>query len=133
MASLPQSLSKAASGADPSARFQSLSGPSVSPADLALPLPVLKAQAHLALDQAQTQIQRERNALPARDPLRRLPELLRNAISCLALTCGFAIFAGTRVSEHSLADACQGSQAPIPPVHIGGARNPIMVLVVLGA
>jgi len=51
-----------------------------------LPLPVLKAKAALALDQAQAQIQRERNVLPASDQLRLLPELLRSAISSLALT-----------------------------------------------
>jgi hypothetical protein len=50
-----------------------------------LPLPVLKAKAALALDQAQAQIQRERNVLPASDQLRLLPELLRSAISSLAL------------------------------------------------
>jgi hypothetical protein len=51
-----------------------------------LPLPVLKAKAALALDQAQAQIQRERNVLPASDQMRLLPELLRSAISSLALT-----------------------------------------------
>jgi hypothetical protein len=50
-----------------------------------LPLPVLKAKAALALDQAQAQIQRERNVLPASDQMRLLPELLRSAISSLAL------------------------------------------------
>ncbi len=79
----------------------------MSPPDLALPLPVLKAQATLALDQAQ--IQRERNALPASDPLRRLPELLRNTVSCLALAFGFAIFARGRDSELSLLDSWQVS------------------------
>ena len=50
-----------------------------------LPLPVLKAKAALALDQAQAQIQRERNVLPASDQMLLLPELLRSAISSLAL------------------------------------------------
>ena len=31
--------------------------------------------------------------LPSTDPLRLLPELLRSAIACLAIACGFAIFA----------------------------------------
>lgn len=106
---LRQAARQAASGADLSARFQALSGPGVSPADLALPLPVLKAQAALALDQAQAQIKRERNALPASDPLRLLPELLRNAVSCLALACGFAIFARGRDSELSLLESWQVS------------------------
>jgi len=106
---LRQAARQAASGADLSARFQALSGPTISPAELALPLPVLKAQAALALDQAQAQIKRERNALPAGDPLRLLPELLRNAFSCLALAFGFAIFARGRDSELSLVDFWQDS------------------------
>ncbi|MFM9105022.1 MAG: hypothetical protein ACKOPS_28380, partial [Cyanobium sp.] len=95
------------SGADLSARFQALSGPSISPAELSLPLPVLKAQAALALDQAQAQIQRQRSALPASDPLRLLPELLRNTVSCLALACGFAIFARAKDSKLSMLESWQ--------------------------
>ena len=106
---LRQAARQAASGTDLSARFQALSGPSISPAELSLPLPVLKAQAALALDQAQAQLQRQRSALPASDPLRLLPELLRNAVSCLALACGFAIFARARDSELSLVDFWQDS------------------------
>ncbi|MFM9104760.1 MAG: hypothetical protein ACKOPS_27020 [Cyanobium sp.] len=106
---LRQAARQASSGADLSARFQALSGPGVSPADLALPLPVLKAQATLALDQAQAQLQRQRSALPASDPLRLLPELLRNAVSCLALACGFAIFPRAKGSELSMLESWQVS------------------------
>lgn len=109
LASLQLAARQAASGADLSARFQALSGPGVSPAELALPLPVLKAQAALALDQAQIQRQRQRSALPASDPLRLLPELLRNAFSCLALACGFAIFARAKGSELSMLESWQAS------------------------
>ena len=109
MQQLRQAARQASSGADLSGRFQALSGPSVSPADLALPLPVLKAQAALALDQAQAQIQRQRSALPTSHPLRLLPELLRNAVSCLALAFGFAIFARAKGSEVSMLESWQVS------------------------
>ncbi len=108
---LRQAARQASSSADLSARFQALSGPTISPAELALPLPVLKAQSSLALDQAQAQIQRQRSALPASNPLRLLPELLRNALSCLALAFGFAIFARVKDSDLSLVDAWQNSLA----------------------
>lgn len=108
---LRQAARQASSSADLSARFQALSGPTISPAELALPLPVLKAQANLALDQAQAQLQRQRNSLPASNPLRLLPELLHNAVSCLALAFGFAIFARAKDSDLSLVDAWQNSLA----------------------
>jgi hypothetical protein len=107
LAGLHQAVAQAASNADLAARFQALSGPTISPAELALPLPVLKAQSSLALDQAQAQLQRQRNALPASNPLRLLPELLRNALSCLALAFGFAIFARAKDSDLSLLDSWQ--------------------------
>lgn len=105
LAALRQAVAQAASPADLGARFQKLSGPSLAPADLAMPLPLLKAQASAALDQAQGQIARERAALPARDPLRLLPEQLRSAAACLAIACGFAIFARRPDDELSLLDA----------------------------
>ncbi|MCS5697934.1 HpsJ family protein [Cyanobium sp. FGCU-52] len=105
--SLRRAVTQSSSSADLSSRFQSLSGPTISPAELALPLPVLKAQSSLALDQAQAQLQRQRNALPASNPLRLLPELLRNALSCLALAFGFAIFARAKNSDLSLLDSWQ--------------------------
>jgi hypothetical protein len=104
---LRQAARQANSSADLSASFQALSGPTISPAELALPLPLLKAQSSLALDQAQAQLQRQRNALPASNPLRLLPELLRNALSCLALAFGFAIFARAKDSDLSLLDSWQ--------------------------
>lgn len=107
LAGLRQAVAQAASNADLGARFQALNGPGLSPADLALPLPVLKAQATLALDQAQAQLARQRDALPAADPWRRLPELLRSAGACLALAGGFAIFARRSEEERSLLEGLQ--------------------------
>lgn len=107
LAGLRQAVAQATSNTDLAARFQALSGPSLSPADLALPLPVLKAQAALALDQAQAQLARQRDALPTSDPWRRLPELLRSAGACLALAGGFAIFARRSEEELSLLEGLQ--------------------------
>lgn len=86
-------LGQATSSADLSQRLQRLNGPALSPADLTLPLPVLKAQVTNVFNQAQSQINLERSALPSADPLRLLPLLLRGSAACLALTFGFAIFA----------------------------------------
>lgn len=86
-------LSQASSSADLNQRLQRLQAPPLSPADLTLPLPVLKAQVTNAFDQAQSQINRERSALPPADPLLLLPLLLRGSVACLALAFGFAIFA----------------------------------------
>jgi hypothetical protein len=107
LAGLRQAVAQATSNTDLADRFQALSGPSLSPADLALPLPVLKAQAALALDQAQAQLTRQRDALPTSDPWRRLPELLRSAGACLALAGGFAIFARRPDGELSLLGGLQ--------------------------
>ena len=109
LAGLHLAVAQAASKADLKSRFQALNGPAVSPADLELPLPQLKAQATMALDQAQAQFARQRAALPATDPLRLLPEQLRNTGACLALACGFAIFARHRGSELSLLEEGQRS------------------------
>ncbi|MEB3332616.1 MAG: type II toxin-antitoxin system VapC family toxin [Synechococcaceae cyanobacterium] len=94
LAGLRQAVAQAASNADLSARFQALSGPTLAPAAL-------------ALDQAQAQLARQREALPATDPWRRLPELLRSAGACLALAGGFAIFARRSEEELSLLQGLQ--------------------------
>jgi hypothetical protein len=107
LAALRQAVAQAGSNTDLGARFQALSGPALAPADLALPLPVLKAQAALALDQAQAQLARQRAALPATDPLRQLPELLRSAGAWLALAGGFAIFARRSEEELSLLEGLE--------------------------
>ena len=80
----------AASNADLNLQLQKLSGPVLGPADIAQPLPLLKAQVGAVLDQAALQISREREASQPRTPLLLLPELLRNALASLALALGFA-------------------------------------------
>ena len=60
------------------------------------------------LDQAQLQIARERQAAPPADPWRLLPELLRNALTSLALALGFAALARRPGSARSLLQEWQG-------------------------
>jgi hypothetical protein len=80
-----------ASGNDSlNSRLQDLNGPVLSPSDLAQPLPRLKAQVSVVLDQAALQIRRERDSNPSHPSLALLPELLRFAITSLALAVGFA-------------------------------------------
>ncbi|MEB3168366.1 MAG: hypothetical protein VKK97_06485 [Synechococcaceae cyanobacterium] len=116
LAALRQAVAEAASPADLGARFQKLSGPSLSPTDLALPLPLLKAQAQVA---------RERAALPAMDPLRLLPEQLRSAAACLAIACGFAVFARRPEEELSLLDgiAARLSRLKFSRINRGRGQN----------
>jgi hypothetical protein len=87
---LRQAVADAASNADLNQQLQKLRGPVRGPADIAQPLPLLKAQVAAVLDQAALQITREREASQPRTPLRLLPELLRNALASLALALGFA-------------------------------------------
>jgi hypothetical protein len=83
----------AASNADLNQQLQKLQGPVLGPADIAQPLPLLKAQVAAVLDQAALQITREREASQPRTPLLLLPELLRNALASLAIALGFAALA----------------------------------------
>jgi hypothetical protein len=96
---LRQALASAASNADLNQQLRKLEGPVLGPADIAQPLPLLKAQVGAVLDQAALQISREREASQPRTPLLLLPELLRKALASLALALGFAALArrpGTR-------------------------------------
>ena len=90
---LRQAVATAASNADLNQQLQKLSGPVLGPADIAQPLPLLKAQVGAVLDQAALQISREREASQPRTPLLLLPDLLRNALASLALALGFAALA----------------------------------------
>jgi len=87
---LRQAVAGAASNADLNKQLQKLQGPVLGPADIAQPLPLLKAQVGAVLDQAALQINRERAASQPRKPLVLLPELLRSALASLALALGFA-------------------------------------------
>jgi len=99
---LRQAVASATSNEEINERLQRLQGPVLGPADIAQPLPLLKAQVGAVLDQAAMQIARERQATPPTNPWRLLPELLRNAIACLALALGFAALAVRPGSERSL-------------------------------
>jgi hypothetical protein len=102
LVALRQAVASAASNGEINQSLQRLQGPVLGPADIAQPLPLLKAQVAAVLDQAQLQIARERQATPPSDPWRLLPELVRNGIACLALALGFAALAVRPGSELSL-------------------------------
>ena len=73
------------------------------------PLPLLKDQVTAVLDEAALQISREREASQPRTPLLLLPELLRNALACLALALGFAALARRPGSPRTLLQELQSS------------------------
>jgi hypothetical protein len=102
LVTLRQAVASATNNEEINQRLQRLQGPVLGPADLAQPLPLLKAQVGAVLDQAALQIARERQATPPTNPWRLLPELLRNGIACLALALGFAALAVRPGSERSL-------------------------------
>ena len=106
---LRQAVAGAASNADLNQQLQKLSGPVLGPADIAQPLPLLKAQVGAVLDQAALQITREREASKPRTPLLLLPALLRNALASLALALGFAALARRPGAPRPLLQELQGS------------------------
>jgi len=101
---LRQAVASASTNADLNRRLQQLQGPVLGPAaaDIAQPLPLLKAQVGAVLDQAALQIQRERTASQPSTPLRLLPELLRQAFASLLLCLGFAALTQRPGSEFTL-------------------------------
>jgi len=99
LAGFRQAVQQASSSEALASSLEQLGGPRPAPADLALPLPLLKAQANAALDQVQLAIQRQRDALPASDPLRLLPELIRPCLAALILAFAFASMAGGSIND----------------------------------
>ena len=128
LVALRQAVASANSNQEVNQRLQRLQGPVLGPADLAQPLPLLKAQVAAVLDQAALQIARQRQAAPPTNPWRLLPELLRNGIACLALALGFAALAvydpvlsvrccrsGRRAGQFC-SKACGSAGPPVAPV-----------------
>ncbi|MFM8275717.1 MAG: hypothetical protein ACKN89_01800 [Cyanobium sp.] len=107
LAALRELTAKATSNAELNAGLLRLNGPVLGPADLANPLPLLKAQVNAVFDQAQAQINRDRNALPPASASTALPELLRNNVACLLLATAFAGFARRAGAELSLLEEAQ--------------------------
>jgi len=102
LAQLRQLTAQARSTSELNTSLLKLSGPVLSPADLDQPLPLLKAQVNAVFDQAHIQINRDRSALPPATTATALPELLRNAVSCLLLAIAYGAFARRAGSEVSL-------------------------------
>lgn len=107
LSSLRQATDRAGSNAELNSELQKLQGPVLGPADLANPLPLLKAQVNAVFDQAQKQITRDRAALPPATPIAALPELLRNAVACLVLALGYGAFAVRPGSDLTLLEEWQ--------------------------
>ncbi len=106
LAGFRQAVQQASSSEAIASSLEKLGGPRPAPADLALPLPLLKAQANASLDQVQLAIRRQRDALPASDPLRQIPELIRPYVAALILAFAFASMTRGRQtdSDESLLD-----------------------------
>jgi hypothetical protein len=102
-------VASAASNADLNQQLRKLEGPVLGPADIAQPLPLLKAQVGAVLDQAALQISREREASQPRTPLLLLPDLLRKALASLALALGFAALARRPGSRRTVLQELQSS------------------------
>lgn len=107
LAALRDLTARATSNAELNAGLLRLNGPVLGPADLANPLPLLKAQVNAVFDQAQAQINRDRAALPPSSATTALPELLRSSLACLLLATGFAGFARRAGAELSLLEEMQ--------------------------
>ncbi len=104
---LRQATTKAASASELNTNLQRLKGPVLGPADLAQPLPVLKAQVNAVFEQAQAQINRDRTALPPNATTTALPDLVRNSAACLLLAVAFAGFARRPDSKLTLLEESQ--------------------------
>lgn len=105
--SLRLAVQQARSVPDLQHRIKLLRGPTLSPAELALPLPQLRAQLSGSLDQVVQTLQRQRADLPSADPFGLLILALRNLAACLALAIGFAALAQRRKAPVALLMECQ--------------------------
>lgn len=93
LTALSTAIEEASSTAELQQRLQALEAPGLGPAQLAQPLPQVKAQLQATLRNAQTRISRQRELLPPSDPMRLLVAAVRNGVACLALAIGFAALA----------------------------------------
>ena len=119
---LRQAVAGATSNADLNLQLQKLSGPVLGPADIAQPLPLLKAQVGAVLDQAALQISREREASQPRTPLLLRPDLLRNGFASLALALGFAALGRRPGSPLTLLQELQSGWSRS---RFGGSSRPV--------
>jgi len=118
LAALRSVTVKAASTSELNSELQKLQGPVLGPADLAHPLPLLKAQVNAVFDQAQIQINRDRAALPAASATTALPDLLRNALLCLGYGGAFAALARRQRAEVSLLEELRHVLRRLNPIRL---------------
>jgi len=83
-------------------RMVAQGGPELNPTLLEEPLPQLKDQLKSFFDQAEQSITRQRASFVSPSPWRPVPDILRNALACLALATGFAALAQRPHGEFSL-------------------------------
>ena len=106
---LRQVVASATTPAELRNRLIALNGPMLDGQDLSLPLPTTKAQVNRMLDEAASQVARQQQSLPPRNPWSLLPELLRNGFACIALFLGFAGLAQRPNMELSFLGELQGA------------------------
>lgn len=102
LVSLRQAVQQAGSVEELNQRLAAAQGPSLGPAEQALPLGQIKAQLTVALEQADQALRLRRASLPVADPVGLLLLSLRNSLACLALSIGFAALGQRRRSPVAL-------------------------------
>jgi hypothetical protein len=106
LASYRKAATQATSMADLQSRLAKINAPKLAAADLALPLPELKARMTTVFDQVSMQIAERRLKYDRSTNWQiRGTEILRSAIACLLLAFGFAAFAQRNSTDPVLMDS----------------------------
>ena len=106
LSELRQAVGAASSSADLQQRLQALKGPTLGPAEQALPLPVLKAQVRAELQRFERQLGRQQQPPQSNRTWNLIVDTLRNGVPCLALACGFAALGQRRHSPVPFLEDC---------------------------
>lgn len=114
ISAIRQAITGSSSHAELQKKLEDLNGAKLAPAELAMPLPLLKAQAAVSLDQAELRLRRRRDALPSGDAWGLLGPGLSNALSTLAVAIGFAALAQPSGSGGSLLHSWQAMFSWMP-------------------
>lgn len=121
LSALSQATNQARDTADLNRALQKLRGPVLSPADLALPLPLAQAQLSAVFDQARIRINRDRASLPTADLV--LPDVIRNGFTSLVLAGAFAAFAYRPSQSLSLLSEGRRLIQSLPRLHGGRSQS----------